>query len=59
MGEARRKALAARKRAEAGASDEAPAQVVDTLGGRVHVRWDEDAAVVVVFRGVSGPHRRV
>ena len=41
MGEARRKALAARR----GAGDE-PAQplVVDTLGGRMHVRWDEGAA---------------
>jgi len=41
MGEARRKALAAR----IGAGDEpAPPLVVDTLGGRMHVRWDEGAA---------------
>jgi hypothetical protein len=40
MGEARRKALVARK----GAGDEPPPQVVDTLGGRMHVRWDEGAA---------------
>jgi hypothetical protein len=40
MGEARRKALARR-----GALGDAPeAQVVDTLGGRMHVRWDEGAA---------------
>ena len=41
MGEARRKALAARR----GGGDE-PSQplVVDTLGGRMHVRWDEGAA---------------
>ena len=41
MGEARRKALAVRR----GSGDEpAEAQVVDTLGGRMHVRWDEGAA---------------
>ena len=40
MGEARRKALAARR----GGVDDGPAQVVDTLGGRMHVRWDEGAA---------------
>ena len=40
MGEARRKALAARQ----GGVDNATAQVVDTLGGRMHVRWDEGAA---------------
>ena len=40
MGEARRKALAARS----GAGDESvQPQVVDTLGGRMHVRWDEGA----------------
>ena len=41
MGEARRKALAARR----GSGDE-PAEppVVETLGGRMHVRWDEGAA---------------
>jgi hypothetical protein len=41
MGEARRKALAARR--EAGQGGRQP-QVVDTLGGRMHVRWDEAAA---------------
>jgi hypothetical protein len=41
MGEARRKALAARR--GAGAQPAEP-QVVDTLGGRIHVRWDEAAA---------------
>lgn len=40
MGEARRRALAARR--EAG--DEQPLQVVDTLGGRMHVRWDASSA---------------
>jgi Transposase DDE domain group 1 len=41
MGEARRKALAVRR----GSGDEsAEPQVVDTLGGRMHVRWDEGAA---------------
>ena len=40
MGEARRKALAARR----GGVDDGLAQVVDTLGGRMHVRWDEGAA---------------
>ena len=40
MGEARRKALAARHLA----AEDTPAQVVDTLGGRMHVRWDEAAA---------------
>ena len=40
MGEARRKALAARQ----SGGEDAPAQVVDTLGGRMHVRWDEGAA---------------
>ena len=41
MGESRRKALAARH----GSGDEpAEPQVVDTLGGRMHVRWDEGAA---------------
>jgi len=41
MGEARRKALAARQ--VAGQGPDEP-QVVDTLGGRMHVRWDEGAA---------------
>jgi hypothetical protein len=41
MGEARRKALAARQGAGA---EPAEPQVVDTLGGRMHVRWDEGAA---------------
>jgi hypothetical protein len=41
MGEARRKALAARR--GAGAQPAEP-QVVDTLGGRMHVRSDEHAA---------------
>ena len=40
MGEARRRALAARQVAGEG---QLP-QVVDTLGGRMHVRWDEGAA---------------
>ena len=40
MGEARRKALAVRK----GADEDQPPHVVDTLGGRMHVRWDEGAA---------------
>ena len=41
MGEARRKALAARLGAGEGPAEP---QVVDTLGGRMHVRWDEGAA---------------
>jgi hypothetical protein len=41
MGEARRKALAARQVA---GQEPAEPQVVDTLGGRMHVRWDEGAA---------------
>jgi hypothetical protein len=41
MGEARRKALAAR---QGGWPGPAEPQVVDTLGGRMHVRWDEGAA---------------
>ena len=41
MGEAKRKALAARH--GAGQEPSEP-QVVDTLGGRMHVRWDEGAA---------------
>lgn len=41
MGEARRKALAARRGVGA---EPAEPQVVDTLGGRMHVRWDEGAA---------------
>ena len=41
MGESRRRALAVRR--EAGQGAEQP-QVVDTMGGRMHVRWDEDAA---------------
>lgn len=41
MGEARRKALAARK--SRGDDPQSP-QVVDTLGGRMHVRWDQEAA---------------
>ena len=40
MGEARHKALAAR---ESAGSDPSQPQVVDTLGGRMHVRWDEGA----------------
>jgi hypothetical protein len=40
MGEARRKALAARQVA----GEDQPPQVVDTLGERMHVRWDEGAA---------------
>lgn len=43
MGEARRKALLARQ----GAGEATPAQVVDTLGGRMHVRWDEGAAATL------------
>ena len=41
MGESRRKALAVRR--EAGEEPAEP-QVVDTLGGRMHVRWDTGAA---------------
>lgn len=41
MGEAKRKALAARRRAR---TEPSQPQVVDTLGGRMHVRWDDDAA---------------
>ena len=41
MGEARRKALAARRGAGV---DQQPLQVVDTLGGRMNVLWDEGAA---------------
>jgi Transposase DDE domain group 1 len=41
MGEARRKALAARPRA---GQEPVQPQIVDTLGGRMHVRWDEGAA---------------
>ncbi len=41
MGEARQRALAAR--AGAGGSGQ-QSQVVDTLGGCMHVRWDEHAA---------------
>lgn len=40
MGEARRRALAVRRVA----GREQQPQVVDTLGGRMHVRWDEGAA---------------
>ena len=40
MGEARRRALAGRQ----GTGEGQPPQVVDTLGGRMHVRWDEGAA---------------
>ncbi len=43
MGEKKRKALAARR--DAGDASQAP-QVVDTLGGRMHVRWDEHAAAM-------------
>lgn len=41
MGEARHKALAARPRS---GREPAQPQIVDTLGGRMHVRWDEGAA---------------
>jgi hypothetical protein len=41
MGEARRKALAMRHE---GAGGEQPLEVVDTLGVRMHVRWDDGAA---------------
>ncbi|HNT37590.1 MAG TPA: hypothetical protein PKO45_00570 [Rubrivivax sp.] len=41
MGEARRKALAVR--AKVGEQPDEP-QVVDTLGGRMHVRWDQAAS---------------
>lgn len=40
MGEARRKALVAQH----SSGEDTPAQVVDTPGGRMHVRWDEGAA---------------
>jgi hypothetical protein len=41
MGEARRRALAVRQGAGHGPDEP---QVVDTLGGRMHVRWDEGTA---------------
>lgn len=41
MGEARHKVLAARR---GGGDEPSPPLVVDTLGGRMHVRWDEGAA---------------
>ena len=41
MGEAKRKALAARR---GGSTAPSQPQIVDTLGGRMHVRWDEAAA---------------
>ncbi len=41
MGEARRKALAVR---QDGGEQPLEPQVVDTLGGRMHVRWDDGAA---------------
>jgi len=41
MGESKRKALAARLK---GGKELPEPQVVDTLGGRMHVRWDEGAA---------------
>lgn len=40
MGEAKRRALAARRRVD---TEPSQPQVVDTLGGRMHVRWDEGA----------------
>ena len=48
MGEARQRALAARR-----SSGDKPAEplVVDTLGGRMHVRWDDAAAAT--------PHRQL
>ena len=45
MGEAKRKALAGRR--ETGEQGQEP-QVVDTLGGRMHVRWDQ--------KGAATPH---
>ena len=41
MGESRHKALAARREAN---TEPAEPQVVDTLGGRMHVCWGEGAA---------------
>jgi Transposase DDE domain group 1 len=41
MGEAKRRALAKRKQV---GQDHLEPQVVDTLGGRMHVRWDQAAA---------------
>ena len=41
MGEARRNALVAGRGSGEGPGEP---QVVDTLGGRMHVRWDEGAA---------------
>ena len=41
MGEAKRKALAARARV---GQEPTEPQVVGTLGGRMHVRWDEGAS---------------
>lgn len=43
MGEARSKALS-RRQQEGQAPQASPAQMVDTLGGRMHVRWDEAAS---------------
>lgn len=40
MGESRHRALAARQVVD----QERPAQVMDTLGGRMHIRWDNGAA---------------
>ena len=46
MGEVKRKQKAALVR---GSVDGDQPQVVDTLGGRMHVRWDEGAAATSVF----------
>ena len=40
MGESKRRRMAALVRGEEGGDQ---VQVVDTLGGRMHVRWDEGA----------------
>ncbi|MFN9571714.1 MAG: hypothetical protein ACK58C_06525 [Betaproteobacteria bacterium] len=50
MGETRRKALAVRR----GSGDEpAEPQVVDTLGGRMHLRWDDVVAATPHGQWVS------
>jgi len=49
------------RRAQGLAMESVQPQVVDTLGGRMHVRWDEGAVAtpraVSVFRRVPGHHR--
>ena len=52
MGESKRRRMAALARVEGGG--EQP-QVVDTLGGRMHVRWDEGAAATPHGRAEAAP----